>query len=134
MLSLFSHDGHLAVGQVGVGSKENEIPALERLLTQGKQHDLIAGKLLIGDALHTQKATIKIILKAKADYLFVVKGNQKQLRRAIMDELKTRSAVLTATIDGYTRHDTKRKRNVTTTVTAITAQPGEELLRLNTQI
>jgi predicted transposase YbfD/YdcC len=125
MLSLFSHDNHLAVGQVGVGSKENEIPALERLLDQGKQHDLIAGKLLIGDALHTQKATVKTILKARADYLFVVKGNQKQLRRAITAELNIRPAVA---IGSYTHYDTKRKRNTTTTVTAITVEPGEEML------
>jgi predicted transposase YbfD/YdcC len=125
MLSLFSHDSHLALGQVGVGSKENEIPALERLLAQGKQHNLIAGKLLIGDALHTQKATVKTILKAKADYLFVVKGNQKQLFRTIQAELTARPA---ANIGSYTHYDTKRKRNLTTTVTAIAAQPGEELL------
>lgn len=125
MLSLFSHDTHLALGQVGVGSKENEIPALERLLAQGKQHDLIAGKLLIGDALHTQKASVKTILKARADYLFVVKGNQKQLRRAITAELAARPA---ADRGSYTHYDTKRKRNIVMTVTAITAKEGEELL------
>ncbi len=125
MLSLFSHDSHLALGQVGVGSKENEIPALERLLAQGQQHNLIAGKLLIGDALHTQKATVKTILTAQADYLFVVKGNQKQLKRAIEAALVIRPP---AGLARYTHHDTKRKRNITTAVTAITAVASEELL------
>ena len=125
ILSLFIHDSHLAIGQIGVGSKENEIPALERLLAQGSSHDLIAGKLLLGDALHTQKATVKAILKARADYLFVVKGNQKQLGRAIAAALQRRSAT---DQDSYTQVDTTRKRTVTTTVTAITAQPGAALL------
>lgn len=34
ILSLFSHGSHLALGQIGVSSKENEIPAFARLLGQ----------------------------------------------------------------------------------------------------
>ena len=46
MLSLFSHETHLAVGQIGVDAKENEIPALERLLSQDTS--MVRGKLLLG--------------------------------------------------------------------------------------
>src|SRR5476651_345857 len=88
MLSLFSHETHLAVGQIGVDSKENEIPALERLLSQGTA--MIRGKLLLGDALHTQRATARMILTTGADYLFTVKGNQRKLRRVIQTELESR--------------------------------------------
>lgn len=164
MLSLFSHDSHLALGQIGVSGKENEIPALERLLDQATSHALIQGKLLLGDALHTQKATVKAILNVQADYLFVVKGNQKQLFRtiqaeleeaqaaqaALSTELRTAKNSLTApgrtqpgktravgtaalypastTIDSYTYQTTDRKRSVTTTVTALRAASGQQLV------
>lgn len=123
MLSFFSHDTHIALGQIGVDGKENEIPAFERLLTQAGRS--VAGKLLLGDALHTQKATCKLILKYQADYLFVVKGNQKGLRRAITAALGDRDV---RPLDTHTYADADRRRNITTTVTAVTAQGGEDLL------
>lgn len=125
ILSLFSHDSHVAIGQVGVGSKENEIPALARLLDQGAVHNLIVGKLLIGDALHTQKATCKRILTAQADYLFVVKNNQRGLKQAIEQELAARSK---QALTHYTHHDKTRGRNITTRVVSLMATAGEGLL------
>lgn len=127
ILSLFSHDSHLAVGQIGVSSKENEIPALERLLTQGSSHRLIASKLLIGDALHTQKATVKLILKHQADYLFVVKANQRKLRAAVYAELATAEDGSTET---FVDKDTARSRDVTTTVTILQAADHQLLTSL----
>lgn len=118
ILSFFSHDTHLALGQVGVGGKGREIPALEALLKQGTSHDLVAGKLLLGDALHTQKATVKAILKADADYLFVVKGNQRCLGREIAHEL---AAADPAGLNQFVYRDNARKRDVTTTVTILHA-------------
>jgi len=126
ILSLFSHDSHQALGQVGVSGKGKEIPAFEELLEQAKTSGLVTGKLLLGDALHTQKATVKAILKAKADYLFVVKGNQKQLRREIQAELKK---VDVSQLDSYSYVDTTRRRDITTTVTVLRAtSAGNEML------
>ena len=121
MLSLFSHDTHLAVGQIGVDSKENEIPALERLLSQGAA--AVRGKLLLGDALHTQRATARMILKSEADYLFTVKGNQLGLRRVIKAELEARMSQA----ETYTSSTASRRRSVTTIVTAL-AMSEEELV------
>ena len=118
ILSFFSHDTHLAIGQIGVDSKENEIPAFERLLSQGDVH----GKLLLGDALHTQRATVRAIVTAGADYLLVVKGNQKGLRRAIQSNQQTSPKP-----DCYSYETTDRKRTITTTVTAMTASSEHEL-------
>ncbi len=123
ILSFFSHGQHLALGQVGVDGKGREIPAFEQLLKQGMQHNLVTGKLLLGDALHTQKATVKATLKAGADYLFVVKGNQRQLGRTIATELATTDS---ASLDQFVRKDTTRKRDVTTTVTVLQAHPATE--------
>jgi len=126
ILSLFSHDSHQALGQVGVSGKGKEIPAFEELLVQTKANDLVTGKLLMGDALHTQKATVKATLKAGADYLSVVKGNQKQLRREIQAELKK---VDKSQLDSYSYVDTTRRRDVVTTVTILRAtSAGAEML------
>jgi predicted transposase YbfD/YdcC len=120
ILSFFSHDTHLVLGQVGVTGKGREIPAFEQLLKQGEASDLIAGTLLLGDALHTQKSTVKTILKAGADYLFVVKGNQRQLGREIAAELEAAEKV---NLNRFEYKDAKRRRSVTTTVTVLRADP-----------
>jgi predicted transposase YbfD/YdcC len=133
ILSFFSHGQHLALGQVGVDGKGREIPAFEQLLKQGETSGLVSGKLLLGDALHTQKATVKATLRAGADYLFVVKGNQRQLGREIATEL---AAADKKQLNYFVYKDTKRKREVTTTVTVLravvsaTGQPQELLPRL----
>ena len=129
ILSLFSHDTHLALGQVGVSSKENEIPALERLLTQSTGLGLIAGSLLLGDALHTQKATVEMIIRYQADYLFTVKNNQRKLKQAIQAELLKRQTIDPTSLSTYTYTDRTRGRNITTTVTLVSVtDEGEELL------
>jgi len=109
-----------------VPGKGREIPAFEQLLKQGETSGLVAGKLLLGDALHTQKATVKAILKARADYLFVVKGNQKQLRRAIQAELYS----VQDRLDQFSYHDRTRQRNVETVVQVVRsdATTDQELL------
>lgn len=125
MLSLFSHETHVTIGQVGVSSKENEIPALPRLLEQAGAEPgttLLAGTLLLGDALHTQRETVRAILKAKADYLLVVKGNQKQLRQAILDEVAATATKTPSSIDTYTDETTDRGRRTRVTVQVMSAQ------------
>jgi predicted transposase YbfD/YdcC len=139
MLSFFSHETHLALGQIGVDGKENEIPAFERLLDQGGHQgacdqSLVAGKLLLGDALHTQRATATAIVKAQADYLFVVKGNQRGLLRAIQERLGVvqENGVAGLSPDHYSYQTTDRKRSITTAVTALMAAAGDDELALPT--
>jgi len=124
MLSFFSHDFHLALGQVGVSSKENEIPAFGRLLSQISKSIPVSELLLLGDALHTQKDTITAILERQADYLFVVKGNQKDLFDAIhmafsetdMKNIYQAENKPSFAKDTYTYERVGRKRSVTTTI------------------
>ncbi len=78
VLSLFVHETHQIIGQIGVTQKENEIPAAKRLFTQVGRR-MLSGMLLIGDALHTQTETAKAIIDYDANYLFVVKENQERL-------------------------------------------------------
>ncbi|MGH2639954.1 MAG: ISAs1 family transposase, partial [Rhabdochlamydiaceae bacterium] len=121
ILSLFSHMTHSVLGQIGVTQKENEIPAFRRLLQrlQGR----VTGYLFLGDALHTQVATAQVILATGADYLLVVKGNQKDLYADIVtafaphqDLSGTNYTAAAIQKEQYSEEQLTRKRAITTTV------------------
>lgn len=77
LLSAFLHGQGVTVAQREVGEKTNEIPELPKLL---KPLD-IKGRVVTADAMHTQKETARFIVEEKeADYVFIVKDNQKTLR------------------------------------------------------
>jgi len=80
LLSAFLHNQAVTISQLEVDQKTNEIPMIKPLLD-----DLdIKGKVVTADALHTQVKTARYIVKKKeADYLFIVKDNQKTLREDI---------------------------------------------------
>lgn len=80
ILSLVSHETLTPLGQMGVHDKENEIPASYRLFDQVPDYFLV-NCTLVGDALHTQTATVTAINNHHAYYLLTVKDNQEQLRR-----------------------------------------------------
>lgn len=82
ILSLLSHESLTPIAQVGVDQKENEIPAAHRLFEQTPS-SLLVGLTLIGDALHTQKATGEVITHHQAYYFLMVKDNQELLRQDI---------------------------------------------------
>jgi len=65
--------------QVEVDEKENEISAAPRLLALID----VQGKVVTGDALHTQRDFSMQIVDAGGDYLFIVKDNQANTRQAI---------------------------------------------------
>lgn len=76
LLSAFLHQQGITVGQVEVGEKTNEIPMALLLLAPLD----IQGAVITADALHTQVNTARYIVEEKhADYLFIVKKNQKNL-------------------------------------------------------
>lgn len=113
ILSLFSHTTHQILGQIGVTQKENEIPAFKRLLEE--QQPFVYGMLLVGDALHTQKETIKQILASHADYLLFAKGNQELLET----ELQTFFNYLPfkSVTDQATDYDCQKGRDITIQIT-----------------
>lgn len=91
--------------QVAAGDKDNEINAAPTLL---RSIDL-RGKVIVGDAIHTQRALSVQILAAKADYLWFVKENQPSLRESIVDLFETdRQTVL----GGVIEHDFAAHRTV----------------------
>ena len=68
------------LGSVVTEAKSNEIPAGRQLLLQ---QDLL-GKIVLGDALHTQTETAQQILYQQGgDYLLTVKANQPTLQKTL---------------------------------------------------
>ncbi len=126
ILSLFSHLTHSVLAQVGVTNKENEIPAFKRLLAQITTQTDMNGFLFLADALHAQKDTASAIVGAHADYLLVIKGNQKDFFADILfaftpqeDLPGTNTKNITMQKETNTTEERTRKRSITTTVTTI---------------
>lgn len=79
VLSVYDVQDQLVVAQAAVDTKENEIVAAPRVLEQVA----IAGKVITGDALHTQRAISEMIVKRGGHYLWPVKTNQPRLHEDI---------------------------------------------------
>jgi len=82
LLSAIIHQEGITIAQRQIESKTNEIPTARPLL---EALDL-KGKVVTGDALHTQKDLARFLVEdKKADYLFTVKDNQQTLK----DDIKS---------------------------------------------
>lgn len=75
MVSAWASENRLVLGQQKVEAKSNEITAIPTLL--GRLD--ISGCVVTVDALNTQTDLAEMIVKAEADYIFAVKGNQGTL-------------------------------------------------------
>jgi len=75
----------VTLAQVAIESKQNEISAAPNLLACINLHN----KVVIGDALHTQRQISVQIGTAHGNYLWVVKGNQPQLLQDLHDWFDT---------------------------------------------
>lgn len=75
VLSLYNVEEQLVVAQAVVDTKENEIVAAPRVLEQVA----IVGKVITGDAIHTQRAISETIVERGGDYVWPVKTNQPRL-------------------------------------------------------
>jgi predicted transposase YbfD/YdcC len=78
-LSVYDVQAGKTLSQVDVGQKENEITKAPEAIQLAK----IAGKVITGDALHTQKRLVQEILHEQGDYLLPVKENQPKLYKNI---------------------------------------------------
>lgn len=75
LLAAYLPDEGVVLLQVAVDGKENEIVAAPRLLEQLDLHN----KIVVADALHTQRTLSRQVVAAGGDYIWIVKGNQGQL-------------------------------------------------------
>jgi predicted transposase YbfD/YdcC len=79
VLSVYDGQTQQVKAQEGIESKENEIVAAPKALERVN----LNGKIVTGDAMHTQRAISEQILKGAGDYLWPVKENQLHLYQAI---------------------------------------------------
>jgi predicted transposase YbfD/YdcC len=80
MVSAWASENGLALGQVRVDEKSNEITAIPRLLEMID----VKGRIITTDAMGCQRDVAKRIVEKKGDYVFCLKGNQESLH----DEVK----------------------------------------------
>lgn len=78
-LSVYDVQVGKTIAQVEVGSKENEITKAPEAIKLAK----VDGKVVTGDAMHTQKRLAQTILDENGDYVFTVKENQLNLYKNI---------------------------------------------------
>ena len=81
VVSAWSSELQLCLGQVAVEEGSNEITAVPQLLELLE----LTGAVVTLDAMHCQTRTARQIRKNDADYILVVKGNQPSLRKTIGD-------------------------------------------------
>lgn len=79
LLAAYLPEEGLVLLQVEVETKENEIVAAPKLLAQLD----LRGKVVTGDAMHTQRQLSIEIVVAGGDYLWIAKENQPELRATI---------------------------------------------------
>jgi predicted transposase YbfD/YdcC len=81
LLAVFLPGEGITLAQIALESQQNEIAAAPLLL------DFVdlRNKVVIGDAIHTQRQVSIQIGKAGGNYLWTVKGNQPQLQQDLQD-------------------------------------------------
>jgi predicted transposase YbfD/YdcC len=110
LVSAWSTQQHLTLGQVAVERKSNEIEAIPRLLELLDLH----GALVTLDAMGCQKVIAAKIVSGGGDYVLTVKENQEHLlddiqetvQQALDDELPPEQISAHTTVeDGHGRHE-----------------------------
>jgi predicted transposase YbfD/YdcC len=81
LLAAYLPKERITLAQTAIETKENEITAAPKLL---ERLDL-RNKVVIGDAMHTQRQISVQIGNARGNFLWVVKGNQPQLLQDLQD-------------------------------------------------
>ncbi|MEU4234599.1 ISAs1 family transposase [Nonomuraea sp. NPDC026600] len=113
LVGAISHERGVVLGQSQVASKRCEGPAARTLLSQLE----VAGMVLTLDALHTTKATARLITgQLNAHYVLILKGNQPLTRAAAHALLSGPDADWTQTtaIDDDSGHHRRERRTIRT--------------------
>lgn len=90
LLAVYLPGEGVTLAQVAIESKQNEISAAPNLLG----YIDLRNKVVLGDALHTQRQISLQIGAANGNYLWVVKGNQPQLLQDLQDWFDTEITLL----------------------------------------
>ena len=79
LVSAWASENGLALGQVKVDDKSNEITAIPKLLEMID----VKGRIITTDAMGCQKDIVKRIIDKKGDYVLCLKGNQESLHEEV---------------------------------------------------
>jgi DDE_Tnp_1-associated/Transposase DDE domain len=79
LVAAYAHGAQAILAQVRTDGKGQELAAVEQVLTQVP----LAGRVVTGDALLTQREVCDQIVAAGGDYVFPVKENQPALRESL---------------------------------------------------
>src|ERR1700743_1233494 len=104
MVSAWAEANHMVLGQVKTSEKSNEITAIPKLLKVLE----LKGCIVTIDAMGCQRDIVRQIIKAEADYIIAVKGNQGQLEQDVEDTLRfcKPASVCTVVDSGHGRVET----------------------------
>ncbi|MGW4881416.1 ISAs1 family transposase [Streptomyces sp. NPDC004262] len=80
LLVAVEHTTGLVLAQLDVGERTGETSRFQPLLDTFAD---LAGLVIISDALHTQREHAGYLLRRRAHYIAIVKGNQKKLRKQL---------------------------------------------------
>jgi len=105
LVSAYASENRVCLGQESVNEKSNEITAIPKLLDMLT----IKGCIVTIDAMGCQKKIAEKIIGKEADYILMVKDNQKNLRIQIEEIFKTQQSqtVNTTTDFGHGRIETR---------------------------
>jgi predicted transposase YbfD/YdcC len=88
-LTAYATNARLALAQLSVPEKTNEITAIPDLLDHLAETGQLEGALVTIDAMGTQVEIAAKIIAHKADYLLPLKGNQATLETDVIDYFRT---------------------------------------------
>lgn len=105
VVSAYASANHLCLGQKSVSEKSNEITAIPELLSLLE----IKGCIVTIDAMGCQKKIAEQIIEQRADYILMVKDNQKELKEQVKKMFERNSITDTNTqVDaGHGRVETR---------------------------
>ena len=105
IVSAYASENRICLGQEAVHEKSNEITAIPKLL----EILAIKGCIVTIDAMGCQKKIAKNIIKKDADYILMVKDNQKNLKNQIEKSFENKTIISTnSNIDsGHGRIETR---------------------------
>lgn len=104
MVSAWSCEQNLVLGQIKVDAKSNEITAIPKLLELLE----VEGAIITIDAMGCQRHIAQTIIDKKADFIFSLKGNQGTLQRDIHDFFETHKKQNSEVITKGYHEDLKR--------------------------
>lgn len=84
LVSAFSHESGMVLGQRAVDGKSNEIKAIPELLKLIQ----IQGKVVTIDAMGCQKEIAREIKKRRGDYVLALKGNQGRMHEDLKEHFR----------------------------------------------